>query len=347
MGRGLPLHGAAAGDGRTDGSRRTPGSPGHIAFALTLAAASAFPIEMASASEVSGVTLVLTRAPAAEDCADEAALATEVRERLGTAGDRGHKPAVVEVRVTREAYDYGATIRVEGENAGVRVLRAVGPTCKPLYDALLVALLVLLDANAQAESQPAPPLAPALAPALAGPPPLPFARPSTPEIWFAAGSAATHGLPLGLGVALLGDLQVRIHRWTLGAGAYWAPERSVALSPGDVRVRAWGGDMQVCYTVTPRPSWIRASACALGVLSMLHGSGNGFDTTEAQDRPWAMGGAGADLEFRVASRVAFGVRAAALLTVHREAFSVDPLGTAFETDLFVARLGADLRVRIW
>ena len=321
---------------------------------FVLGAAIALASQGAAASEVAGAKVVLTRAAGAEDCPDESAVATELSRRLGASGDRGHKPALVEVRLSRDADRYSATIRVEGENAGVRVLQAVGPTCKPLSDALLVALLVLFDASvaldepspAPVSGPPVPPKAPD-SPASSPPPRASRSVGAGPELWISAGGAATHGLPLGFGGAVFGDVDARLDRWDLAAGAYWAPEQSVAFPPGKVLLRSWGGLARACYTLTPRAVSARVSGCAWGVLSALHGGGSGFDSTTTTDRVWGLGGLGVDLAVPVSSAVALGVQGVMLVAVHREAFSVDGIGTAYETDPIAGWLGADLRVRIW
>jgi hypothetical protein len=318
---------------------------------FVLGAAIVLASQGAAASEVAGAKVVLTRSAGAEDCPDEGAVATELSRRLGASRDRGHKPALVEVRLARDADHYSATIRVEGENAGVRVLRAVGPTCKPLSDALLVALLVLFDANlALDEPSPAPVSAPPMPPkALDSPSSSPSSRSSrkVAELWISAGGAATHGLPLGFGGAVFGDVDARLDRWDLGAGAYWTPERSVSFAPGEVLLRSWGGRVRGCYALTLRAAGARVSGCAWGMVSALHGAGSGFDTTKAQDRVWGLGGLGVDLGLPISSAVALGVQGVMLVSVHREAFSVDRLGTAYETDPIAGWLGADLRVRFW
>lgn len=323
---------------------------------FVLGAAIALASQGAAASEVAGAKVVLTRSVGAQDCPDEGAIATELSRRLGASGDRGHKPARVEVRLARDSDRYSATIRVEGENAGVRVLQAAGPTCKPLSDALLVALLVLFDANqAPDEPSPAPVTAPPLPPkALDSPASSPssgssrkVADPSHPQLWISAGGAATHGLPLGFGGAVFGDVDVRLDRWDFGGGAYWAPEQTVSFAPGKVLMQSWGGRVRGCYALTPRAARARLGGCAWGVISALSGAGIGFDSTTMRERVWGLAGLGVDLGVPISSAVALGVQGVMLVSVHREAFSVDRLGTAYETDPIAGWLGADLRVRIW
>jgi hypothetical protein len=168
-----------------------------------------------------------------------------------------------------------------------------------------------------------------------------------PEVWLVAGGAVTHGLPVAFGGTGFGELGVRIDRWELGAGAYWAPGRSIPFAPGEVEVKTWGGRARACFALTTLAARVRPSGCAFGVVSSLSGAATGFTTSTPVDRVWGMAGGGADLAIAVASRVAIGLQAIALVSLHREEFTVEPLGRAYTTDPVAGWVGGDLRVRIW
>lgn len=315
-----------------------------IGLAFALASAEA------RAADVSGAQLVVTREQGAEDCPDEEVVASDVQRRLERTGSRDRAPTVIDVRLSREGDDYGATIRVRGQSTGVRVLRVAGPTCQPLYGALIVAILIVFDASAIDET-PVSPRDDKAVSALARAPPAdatgPADRSGGLHLWTSAAVALTHGLPLGFGVAAFAGLDARVERWDFGVGGYWAPDRSAPLPPGSVLVRSWGGRVRGCYGLMPASATARLAACAWGVLSALHGAGRGFDSTTTQDRAWATAGPGVDFALRVSPALAFGAQAVMLVSVHREAFYVQGLGTPFETDPVVGWIGADVRLRIW
>src|SRR6266542_443523 len=103
-------------------------------FAVLVVIAALAPPSLGQAADLPGAELSLRRSPETFSCPDEITVAARLRSRMTAAVD-----------LAREDGRYSATIRVEGRKQGVRTLQADGPTCEPLYEALMVSLLLLLD----------------------------------------------------------------------------------------------------------------------------------------------------------------------------------------------------------
>src|SRR5262245_47634390 len=93
---------------------------------------------VARAADLPGARLRLDRSPDAEACVGEPALAQELASRMIVSGDDPRGPLVLGVDIRRDQDAFEATIRVEGRKQGVRSLRAAGPGCEALHDALVV-----------------------------------------------------------------------------------------------------------------------------------------------------------------------------------------------------------------
>jgi hypothetical protein len=292
----------------------------------------------------------------------EAALAEELASRMTAKGTE--PPLVLDVAIRRDADAFEAMIRVGGRKQGVRSLRAAGPACDALHDALVVTLLLLLDEDpsrppAPQASEPArppepPPAgeAPPAGPMVpAAPPPASSAQASRarerPTLWVSLGVAATHGLPLGWSVAATGDVFARVSRWELGLGAFWAPAKSFERDPGTVEVSVFGGRLRGCYTLATWSS-ARWAGCAVGVVGALHGQSKSFTTTGSKTRPWISGGLGTDVELLLSPRFRLGIVGAAAASAQTESFSIrDELGEVYRTDRVIGWVAAEIRWHIW
>jgi hypothetical protein len=313
---------------------------------LALAIA-AVPRAAHASADVWGASVTIARSGDTADCPDEDAVVSDLRQRLGGKDRSEGAPERVDVALAREGDDYTATIRVQGPSSGVRVLRSPGPTCARLANAMKVVLLVVFDANAS-EAEPTAPPGPARPPAASPPPPGAGAKQRGPvELWAVGGGALTHGLPVGFGGAALAGVDVRVDRWDIGASAHWTPDQVVQAPPGSVLVRVWGGELRVCIAATPPAGAVRLSGCAWGLVSALRGEGRGFPQTMSEERVWGAAGTGLDLSFRLLARVAVGAQAVILSSLHREVFTVEGLGTPFETDPVVGWVGGNVALRFW
>jgi len=189
-------------------------------------------------------------------------------------------------------------------------LRAMGPGCEDLAEALAVSLALILDgtmapslepidtpappADDPAEPPPPPPREkrepPPPAPVVA-PVPAPVANRPPRHVWFATGGALTVGLPGDLSGAVTVRLGAEYGRLSLVGGAFGAPTQSFESGPGSVDVRLLGATLHACGRFAGDADGLRADACAGGGGGELHGWGHYHEAGEAS-RPWyALGGA--------------------------------------------------------
>ena len=224
MGRGMPL---------PFGTR----APRHIAACVALFAA--LGARRSAAAELPGARLEVSRSEGAGACPDAEQLATELSRRMGPRNSPDSELLLLSVELGGDTEAYVAKVRVDGRKHGERTLRAAGPTCDSLRDALLVTLLVLLDEERAAAPGDAPTTAPAEAASAADAAPagtpestlttapaapatepratVPEARsaqgerqPQPATLWLALGGGVTHGIPQDWSGALLLDLSVRV-----------------------------------------------------------------------------------------------------------------------------------------
>jgi hypothetical protein len=314
------------------------------------------------AAELPDATLVVTRGADAAECPDETTLAQRVESRL--ARDRttlaSGSRLLLNVAMTHQGAEYVATVTVEGRKQGVRTLRADGPTCAALQEALVVALLVLVDAD-PSRSGPEPP--PADVPALQAVPRTPAPREPEPEpalpaprhvvparphpaLWIGGGWELSHGLPVGLSSSAFGELTLKGGPWQVGGAFLWAPSRSIEAAPGAIDVSVMGGRLSGCYVRSVHRR-VSVGACALGQLVALSGRGVGFVDKKAFVRPWASAGAGALVDVALSPRIAVGITLNLLATLHRQRFSVTGIEDRYQTDAVTGGGGMHLRVLLW
>jgi hypothetical protein len=354
---------------------------GRAVFGLAVFALFAWP-SPAVAADVRGAELTVQRGAGTEDCPDEKVWASELSGRIGLdaapspadSADRGPRTSDemrrdmhLAVTLTRDSDAYVATIRAEGPNPGVRTLKAAGPTCDALHDALGIALLVLLDPHPLSEPEPAVPAPPAVVPPVPTEPPRveePLPKPDAapvaplavdrssraPSVWISLGGAVTHGLPVQWSGAGFGDLFLEGPAdWGFAVGAFFTGEGSVDAPPGEVLVRAYGARLRGCHGVLPTSTApVELRVCAVGSVALLQAEGSGFSTNDIRFRPFFSIGPLADLAFRWSSRWSLGLQLAALFGPHREEFTIDGVqGVPFRTDAVIGWLGTDLRYRVW
>jgi hypothetical protein len=325
-------------------------------------------VNLASAEALPGVKLDVTRAEAAVSCPDGAQLAAELARRTGPRAGAG-APLLVAVNLDADGIEYVATLHVSGQKQGERTLRAEGPSCDALHEALLVALLVLLDEDSSGDAPVSgAPLAVAPESASASPPtaPVPTAleppdetpvraprdasRRPVPSLWLALGGGLTHGVPLDTSGALLFDLAVRVGHVEVSAGGFWAPSRPISTSAGDITVGTFGERLRGCYAWLPeRRVGLRLLGCATGAIATLSGNGNALVLGHRVSRPWFLAGASAEATLPLSGRINVGISATGLATLHRERFSVDavPDLIPFETDAVVAVFAARIEARLF
>lgn len=305
-------------------------------------ACAVFATARARAADLPGATLDVTRGVGAETCPDTDTLAAELSRRIAP-GTPPVAPLALRVTLERDGDGYTAKVDAAGRKSGERLLRAVGPSCEVIHDALVVTLLVLLDEeHALIEALPSEPPTTATAPATAPPPALvlpapreeskapvpeqPATRRARPALFVAAGGGVTYGLPVDWSGAVLFDLAVRVGWIELSAGGFWGPSRTIAARPGEVAVNAFGERTRACYAATlARARGLRLLGCAEGALAKLTGEGRGFEGSHPETRPWWLAGGAVEATYPLNARLDVGFSLSALGTVHTEVFSVKGL----------------------
>src|SRR5882724_1632802 len=256
-------------------------------------------------SALPGADLTLSRTPAAARCASEQAIAAQLQRRLSSR-TAGLDPLSVQVELDAQGTAFTAKIVVLGRRQGERTLRAEGPSCEPLREALVVSLQLLLDDDAELDTGPT--------------------TKSTPSqkqaaLWVNVGGAVTHGLPLAWSGAADAELSLRLPAWDMALGGFWAPERRQTYAPGSVAIAAWGGRARACYAFTARD--VRVGGCAVGLLSRLHGQGRGFADDLSASRLWLLVGLGPELRWAMSPAFGLGVSAQFLVSPFEQSFSVE------------------------
>jgi hypothetical protein len=296
----------------------------------------------AAAETLPGAELRLERTAAAQDCPDEHDLARELRSRTQGVPQSEEARLGIDVALDAEGGAFVARVTVSGRKQGKRTLRAEGPTCGDLRDALIVLCLLLLDAEANAPHRAPPPPPPR------GQPPRVNDRRAAPELLVGAFAAATHGLPLGFSLALGGEVGVRLQRWEVSGGGFWAPDREVSFAPGTVTLRLAAGKLDGCYALFLEPRWFRLNGCAHMAVGALRAEPAGYSRDRPRSRPLWLAGGGLEPRILVLPALSLGATLAVLAPLHREEFSIEGLpGHAYATDSVVAWLGLEITWKIW
>lgn len=324
---------------RIRSSTRTAGA---VALALALLSSHA------QAAQVNGSHLQLTRSAQANDCPDEDAIAQAVLALLGEEAATS-APLWLAVSVIREDSSYVAYIRVTGHKHGTRTLRARGPGCAALADALAVTLAMILDARADQPipSQPAP------SPPPPSPPPVAVDTepPPGPKLggWFSLGGvAATWGMPKDGSWAVIGQVGLAHPPWSGTLGVFWAPTHSHQYGPGTVTVQLFGGLAAGCYRLAGTESALAMGLCLDALVGSLRGEGREYDENDWEARPWVALGGGPALHGVIYGALGWRLRAAFAEPLWHDRFSVQGLGgAAYESDHPAAWVSAHLLATVW
>jgi hypothetical protein len=273
------------------------------------------------------------RGPGAETCPSGAELLALV-ERIQGRPARG-TTVTYQVSFTRDD-SFSAEISATGSGSGSRVLRDGGQTCETLAQATAVTLSLLLDSNATAEREltPRPRSSERAAATL---------PPSTRE---AVPTAATTGsantkLTLSLGgVALFGTtataspgvealLGLEVKHFRTSIGALWVKPVTHHLAPGTVEEALSSGSARVCVAPLAHRGF-RLDLCSGVFVGVMTAEARGYTRNESLSKTWLA----VPLELNVgsvSSPARWEIAAAALLPLRRQEFSIDNLGSVYET----------------
>ena len=314
------------------------------------------PGRTAQAAETSpdapSVKLAVSRSQAAGDCPDEATLlqsALELGSPPASETANAGQPLLIEVSFERGDGDYSADLRVSGRKQGMRQLHAAGANCAPVAEATSIVVAMVLDRL------------PADASVLTLPPPLPEQLspkpPAGPRVSdrqvIPAKLSVRVGVSGGLAYGMLGAhasglLGIAVHGgarwWELGAGATWALPWQFTYSTGEIAVSAFTGRFDGCAWFTPGGKRFRAGGCAGLWLSALRGEGRGYDHDHTTTQLWPALAGGLVGRLSVAKHWALRLAGWGLVPFRRVTFSVEGVGTAFESNAWAvaSELGPEL-----
>jgi hypothetical protein len=291
-------------------------------------------------AEVHGARVSMIRGPKAAQCPGQNAIVERVRHHLEQA--QGEPEGGMVVRATIDVQDgaFVARIVVSGRRSGQRTLRADGPECDELIEALAVSLALILDGTMADSLEPvapepepaiepkaaAPAVPPRATPDGAFPPPArvvlsPEAERSRPSAWLATGAALTYGIPTDVSGAATLRVAVEYRRLLLALGAFQAPTRTIEFRGGEVDVRLLGGTLSGCARLVGSSDGYRADACGVIGVGEVHGWGR-YEMSHEASRPWAALGGGATLRGPIVGPLGWGLGATLLAPVTDERFSV-------------------------
>jgi hypothetical protein len=257
-----------------------------------------------------------TASSEAADCPSSEELAAEInrvaKRDAVTIGYEHPVAAVLIVMMSRNAGIYRAVLRVQGELAGERIFEDAGAKCTGLARAVSVSTALLLDhiESNKVVSQPPTPETTA-----------PVSQPL--RIGAELNANLTTGItrPGSLGYSL--DTLVGSGRFSGGLGALWLPQRSHAVSSGNIELGLTAITLRGCWLAwQPKRLGLELLTCTKGWAGFIRASANGFDQTKDAHRVWI--GAGAELELigRIFGPVHWVLRADGLIPLRNERFTV-------------------------
>jgi hypothetical protein len=311
-----------------------------FAAQLVWIAVVAVPAARAQAAE----SLRVERQLGAETCPDAAELAARVE------AIRGQAPAAEStyfVQFAREGRVYSALLRSGTDGSSLRNLESPAADCAALARATAVTLALLFDADA-ARAQPAP--VPADVPPTAAPEPPPVAatsdpaRSSGPRLGLAIGAGLAEGVLRPWSPALLGEVAFVRGDLRFGLGAWWIPVQDSKLGPGTIELGLVAASARICYAAFRR-RWLLVEGCSGFALGSVSAAASGFaERAQAKHRQFAA----LPLELAFGQGIehaSWQLSAALLLPFRRNQFSIDGLGTAYDTPAVAVLLA--LRVAGW
>ncbi len=307
-----------------------------------------------------GATLVVDRSERASDCPDEPELTRQVERILQRPlkSDSGEASLEVQVSFTWSREQYFADVLSRGPKPGERVLHDRGQSCAALAEAVSVAIALLLDKELAARASSSDE---ASSPAVATrTEPQKTAATSDVaaesnrarvrggdalELRATLAGGAVSGL-VGQSSALLSEeLGLRIQRgFIFDAGFNAVLPGTTRYGDGSVRTTLLFGSARACYVWGASFS---VGPCAAFGVGRLRGVGIGYASTASQDLTWSAAGVGAVAEGPVWGRVFWGISATLWLPTRRSSFSVQNVGTAWESRAAGGRVGLGLGFRIF
>jgi hypothetical protein len=326
-----------------------------------------------------GATIRVERGERADDCPDAPELTRAVERILqrSLSEPSGSDELEVEVSFTSGRDEYAAVVRSLGPKPGERRLADRGKSCTALAQAVSVAIALLLDkelerrtsaasdgapdadaasdangaGNASSATNAAPAASQRATPTKknsdSAAEQSSFAGAGTPGA-LAFRAAVEGGASAGLVAAttplLSEELGLRVHGFVADVGFNVALPEATHFREGSVRTTLLFGSARACYLWGER---ISLGPCAGVGIGRLSGDGIGYPAAAAQSVTWTAASAGVLAEVPVWGRVFLGASGELWLPTRRSSFSVQNLGTAWESSTFAGSLALRLGFRIW
>jgi hypothetical protein len=263
------------------------------------------------------------RALGSEDCPDTAQLEARVAAlRTGQAAPEGGQ---YRVRFSRDPGAETRSATLSMSRAGterVRVLAARGPSCEALAQATAVTLALLRDEDAE------PPAAAIATPAPAAPAPR---APVDQEraLTLALGAGALLGVTRAAAPLLLAEIGYAGARFRVDLGALGVPVQRLDFPPGSLREWLAAGSVRACY-LPYRQGALSLGTCAGAYLGVIDVRARGYTQNKQKKELWAV--LPLELFFGyVRGPIGFQLAAQAQIPLHRPDFSIDGLGTAYQS----------------
>lgn len=277
--------------------------------------------------------LRVAREEGAEGCPDAAELSEHVARLRGQSATSAS--VAYQVTFSRRGGLYRAAIRMGG--GSVRVLKDRGQTCASLEQATALTLALLLDSDAhqltveEHEHEPEPEPERPAPPAEVIPPPLrpPPPRPSTTRMALSFGGAGLFGVVKTVAPVAVADMGLFVNRFHTSVGALWMPAQQVDHAPGQLRESLLSGVARTCYAAVDRRP-LRFELCTGIYAGLLRVEARGYTRNDVVKRAWLAVPVELSLS-TAASPVGVELGASALLPLRQSDFSIDNLGTAYES----------------
>ena len=292
------------------------------------------------------LVIVTERSEAAADCADGAKLFAKVEkisQRL--LAPEGLQPDAIRVviRFDRSEDEYRAELEFQGPKPGERSLRDRSSHCEPLEDAVAVAIALLLDSEVERrerESRGVPRAVPTISIIRREVVPK---RLKTNSFHIAGGAGVQAGFDSKLVPRFAFALGMsQREKWLFELGAEWIAPATSRIDAGEVSVSLVAGVLRACRLWGNEWQW---GPCAAFGIGRLHGSGHGFDESLSSSLLWTAFSGELLVQRTLGQRWQLGVHAQAWVPLKEQRFSVQNLGTAWNSSTIWPFLGLRLGVR--
>ncbi|MBS2012550.1 MAG: hypothetical protein JST00_06675 [Deltaproteobacteria bacterium] len=261
--------------------------------------------------------------------------------------------ATISIEFAHRGSRLQAVIRATGEKRGTRVLEDDGPSCAPLAEATALAIAILVDPEAAAAAvakEENPPTATAedgeqpiarrpIAPPRESPAPTTTGSRETQRRGTRWGASIDGGAGMMTGVNAsvspffaIGLALRPVELFSFEVSALIGPSRSHDLDRGAVEVSFIGGGAAGCIwpIANAGPAAIDVGGCLGGIVTSVRGEGRGYDSDRSAARAWGALDAHLAMNGALVGPVGWGLRAGAVVPLHRESFGVAGAGTAYE-----------------